>query len=82
MTIKKYTKAFLLTLFAVLLLFGGMANATQHDMDVSVDDANTGTTFRAGFNAAILDDAGGGANVWYITTDGTDWQYVLLTKAV
>jgi len=39
--------------------------------------ANTGTGF-----LALLDDAGGDANVYLVATNGTSWWYATLTKAV
>ena len=32
--------------------------------------------------AIIIDDAGGGANYWFVVSDGSAWLYVAMTAAV
>jgi hypothetical protein len=49
--------------------------------DAELDTAfGTPATVGAGF-VGVLDDAGAGANVWLVASDGTNWWYVAMTQA-
>ena len=59
--------------------------------DANVSDPPTDAQLDAAFGTpavvgdgyiAILDDAGAGAAVWFIASDGTNWWHGALTKAV
>lgn len=57
------------------------ANVTNPPTDAELDTAfGTPATVGAGFTG-VLNDAGAGANVWLVASDGTNWWYVALTQA-
>jgi hypothetical protein len=59
-----------------------VANVSNPPTDAELDaEFGTPATVGAGF-IAILDDAGAGANVYLVASDGTNWWYEALTKAV
>jgi hypothetical protein len=56
------------------------ANVSNPPTDDDLDSAfGTPATVGAGF-LALLDDNGGGTNVYLIASDGTNWWYKALTK--
>lgn len=58
------------------------ANVTNPPTDAELDSAfGTPATVGAGFTAT-LDDAGGGTAMYSVASDGTNWWYTLMTKAV
>ena len=58
------------------------ANVSNPPTDAELDsEFGTPATVSAGY-LALLDDNGGGANVYLVISDGTNWWYATLTKAV
>jgi hypothetical protein len=58
------------------------ANVSSPPTDAELDAA-FGTPAAVGDGyIAFVDDAGTGAQVWLVTSDGTNWWYEALTKAV
>ena len=58
------------------------ANTSNPPTDAELDSAlGTPATVGAGY-LALLDDNGGGANVYLVASDGSNWWHVALTKAV
>jgi hypothetical protein len=58
------------------------ANTSNPPTDAELDsEFGTPATVGAGY-LALLDDNGGGANVYLVISDGTNWWYEALTKAV
>jgi hypothetical protein len=57
------------------------ANTSNPPTDAELDtEFGTPATVGAGF-MALLDDNGGGANVYLVLSDGTNWWYQALAKA-
>jgi hypothetical protein len=57
-------------------------NVTNPPTDAELDTAfGTPATVGAGFTA-LLDDNGAGTNVYHVASDGTNWWYAAMTKAV
>jgi hypothetical protein len=57
-------------------------NVTNPPTDAELDTAfGTPAAVGAGFTA-LLDDNGAGANVYHVASDGTNWWYIAMTKAV
>jgi hypothetical protein len=57
------------------------ADVTNPPTDAELDTAfGTPATVGAGF-AAVLDDNNADTNVYFVTSNGTSWWYVALTKA-
>lgn len=58
------------------------ANVTNPPTDAELDSAfGTPATVGAGFSA-IVNDNNAATAVYFVTSDGTNWWYQLLTKAV
>lgn len=56
-------------------------DVTNPPSDAELDTAfGTPATVGAGF-VGVLDDAGAGANVWLVASDGANWWYVAMTQA-
>lgn len=49
----KFKRLIISTLMLLVIVACGSAPASQHDMDITTSDANTGVTFRAAVNAAL-----------------------------
>ncbi|MBW1975224.1 MAG: hypothetical protein JRI45_06600 [Deltaproteobacteria bacterium] len=56
------------------------ADVSNPPTNAELDSAFGAVGQTAGF-IGVVDDAGGGSNVWIVTHDGTDWWYVAMTKA-
>jgi hypothetical protein len=64
-----------------ILIRVSTANTSNPPTDAQLDaEFGTPATVGAGF-LALLDDNGGGANVYLVSSDGTNWWHVTLTKA-
>ena len=58
------------------------ANVSNPPTDAELDaEFGTPADVGAGY-LALLDDNGGGANVYLVASDGTHWWHVALTKAL
>lgn len=49
----KFKRQIIAVLLLLIVVACGSAPASQHDMDITTADANTGTTYRAAINAAL-----------------------------
>ena len=64
-----------------ILIRVSTADTSNPPTDAELDsEFGAPATVGAGF-LALLDDNGGGANVYLIASDGTNWWYEALTKA-
>ena len=65
-----------------ILIRVSTANTSNPPTDAELDgELGTPAAVGAGF-MALLNDNGGGANVYLVLSDGTNWWYEALTKAV